>query len=247
MTALTHLRAMHIHGIDAEKFLQAQLSCDVSSISNTAVMAAVCVANGRVAALGWLARASDSADFIWYLTTSDAAIAFATLSKYKLRAKVQLQLLDDTIYPNSAGRCAASLPDQRSLSLGAANAADIDVRAFQYADLLQRYPVAGGGERFLPQMLALERLGGLSLKKGCFPGQEVISRLHYKGELKRRLHHFRLSLTVELSAASYAINDGRDKLEIVQQIGTDFLAVAPIAASEFRLDEFPECAIELIA
>ncbi|QXP89701.1 CAF17-like 4Fe-4S cluster assembly/insertion protein YgfZ [Methylococcus capsulatus] len=40
---------------------------------------------------------------------------------------------------------------------------------------------------FIPQMLDLEALGGLSYKKGCYPGQEVIARLHYRGQLKRKV------------------------------------------------------------
>lgn len=42
-------------------------------------------------------------------------------------------------------------------------------------------------EVFLPQMLDLEHLGGLAYDKGCYPGQEVIARLHYRGEIKQRL------------------------------------------------------------
>ena len=42
-------------------------------------------------------------------------------------------------------------------------------------------------EAFLPQMLNLDDLQGLSYQKGCYPGQEVIARLRYRGELKRRL------------------------------------------------------------
>ncbi|MGH8120840.1 MAG: YgfZ/GcvT domain-containing protein, partial [Gammaproteobacteria bacterium] len=42
-------------------------------------------------------------------------------------------------------------------------------------------------ESFLPQVLNLEEMQGLSYQKGCYPGQEVIARLHYRGELKRRL------------------------------------------------------------
>ena len=42
-------------------------------------------------------------------------------------------------------------------------------------------------EKFLPQMLNLDLMGGLSYEKGCYPGQEVIARLHYRGELKRRM------------------------------------------------------------
>lgn len=47
---------------------------------------------------------------------------------------------------------------------------------------------AATSECFLPQMLGLDRIGGLAFDKGCYPGQEVIARLHYRGELKRRLY-----------------------------------------------------------
>ena len=42
-------------------------------------------------------------------------------------------------------------------------------------------------EQFLPQMLNLDILNGLSYQKGCYPGQEVIARLHYRGEVKKRM------------------------------------------------------------
>jgi folate-binding protein YgfZ len=44
--------------------------------------------------------------------------------------------------------------------------------------------------RFLPQMLGLEALGGLSYAKGCYPGQEVIARVHYRGRVTRRPARF---------------------------------------------------------
>ena len=43
-------------------------------------------------------------------------------------------------------------------------------------------------ENYLPQMLNLDLMQGLSYKKGCFPGQEVIARLHYRGQLKKRMY-----------------------------------------------------------
>ncbi|MGA1295561.1 MAG: hypothetical protein ACO3X1_09595, partial [Burkholderiaceae bacterium] len=41
-------------------------------------------------------------------------------------------------------------------------------------------------ERFVPQMLNFERLGGVNFRKGCYPGQEVVARSQYLGKLKRR-------------------------------------------------------------
>ncbi len=42
-------------------------------------------------------------------------------------------------------------------------------------------------DRFLPQMLNLELLGGLSFTKGCYPGQEIVSRAKYRGAVKSGL------------------------------------------------------------
>ncbi|MDE1167989.1 MAG: folate-binding protein YgfZ [Pseudomonas sp.] len=47
-------------------------------------------------------------------------------------------------------------------------------------------------ETFIPQMLNLQAVGGVSFKKGCYTGQEIVARMQYLGKLKRRL--YRLSL-----------------------------------------------------
>ena len=44
-----------------------------------------------------------------------------------------------------------------------------------------------GSEEFLPQSLNLDLIGGLSFEKGCYPGQEIIARMHFRGKLKQRL------------------------------------------------------------
>lgn len=50
-------------------------------------------------------------------------------------------------------------------------------------------------EAFIPQMLNLQQLGGVSFRKGCYTGQEIVARMQYLGKLKRRM--FRLLLTGE--------------------------------------------------
>ncbi|MDG1581684.1 folate-binding protein YgfZ [Pseudomonas sp. GOM6] len=50
-------------------------------------------------------------------------------------------------------------------------------------------------ELFIPQMINLQALGGVSFKKGCYTGQEIVARMQYLGKLKRRL--YRLSLTAD--------------------------------------------------
>lgn len=44
-------------------------------------------------------------------------------------------------------------------------------------------------ERYIPQMINLPSLGGVSFKKGCYIGQEVIARSQFKGKIKRALYH----------------------------------------------------------
>jgi folate-binding protein YgfZ len=62
--------------------------------------------------------------------------------------------------------------------------------AWTLLDVLAGIPllVSETAGEFIPQMLNMEALGGLCFTKGCYPGQEVIARLHYRGQLKRRLY-----------------------------------------------------------
>ena len=43
-------------------------------------------------------------------------------------------------------------------------------------------------EHFVPQMTNLQLINGVSFKKGCYPGQEIVARMQYRGTLKRRMH-----------------------------------------------------------
>ena len=45
-------------------------------------------------------------------------------------------------------------------------------------------------EQFVPQMVNLELVGGVNFQKGCYPGQEIVARSHYRGTLKRRMALF---------------------------------------------------------
>ena len=43
-------------------------------------------------------------------------------------------------------------------------------------------------EEFVPQMVNLDLIGGVSFEKGCYPGQEIVARMHYRGTLKQRMY-----------------------------------------------------------
>jgi folate-binding protein YgfZ len=56
-------------------------------------------------------------------------------------------------------------------------------------------------EKFVPQMVNYELIGGVSFKKGCYPGQEVVARSQYLGKLKRRMFLGRIANTSTLIRA----------------------------------------------
>jgi folate-binding protein YgfZ len=57
-------------------------------------------------------------------------------------------------------------------------------------------------ELFIPQMLNLQSLGGVSFKKGCYTGQEIVARMQYLGKLKRRMYRLSLDLVEPPAAAT---------------------------------------------
>lgn len=71
----------------------------------------------------------------------------------------------------------------------AATAAPVGEDAWRLLDILAGIPSVYPEtvEAFVPQMLNLEWLGGISFQKGCYTGQEIVARAHYLGKLKRRM------------------------------------------------------------
>ena len=79
------------------------------------------------------------------------------------------------------------------------------------ADLSAGLPRLSGAqvERWTPQQLALERLAAFSVKKGCYPGQEIVARTHYLGKIKRHLYRVRApqAITTGAEVRSAVLND----------------------------------------
>jgi folate-binding protein YgfZ len=50
---------------------------------------------------------------------------------------------------------------------------------------------------FIPQTLNLDLIGGVSFTKGCYPGQEIVARSHYRGTVKKRMGLGRLQSSTE--------------------------------------------------
>lgn len=70
-----------------------------------------------------------------------------------------------------------------------AAASDVALQDWQVGDIAAGLPwvQAATQETFIPQTLNMDLIGGISFTKGCYPGQEVVARSHYRGTIKRRM------------------------------------------------------------
>ena len=96
---------------------------------------------------------------------------------------------------------------------------------------------AATSEKFVAQMLNLDCLGAIAFDKGCYTGQEVIARAHYRGRVKRRMQRFVVRAARQLRPADTGtLSDGRPfevvEAEVLADGRCEFLAVAPLAISE---------------
>jgi folate-binding protein YgfZ len=102
-------------------------------------------------------------------------------------------------------------------------------------DIIAGLPQVYGAtsEQFVAQMLNLDVLGAIAFDKGCYTGQEVIARAHYRGRVKRRLQRFRSRGPLDLRPGdSGELADGRS-FTVVEAVRLgdgrcEFLAVAPL-------------------
>jgi folate-binding protein YgfZ len=89
-------------------------------------------------------------------------------------------------------------------------------------------------ERFVAQMLNLDELGAVSFDKGCYPGQEIIARVHNLGGVKRRSRRYALRAAMP-AAASLVLHGEQAVGEVVRAAPTDsgceLLAVVDHAAA----------------
>ncbi|HEY2400311.1 MAG TPA: hypothetical protein VGI23_08140 [Steroidobacteraceae bacterium] len=101
----------------------------------------------------------------------------------------------------------------------------------------QPHVYAATSEEFVAQMLNLDSVGGIAFDKGCYTGQEVIARAHYRGRVKRRMQRFVSREPRQLSPGdSGQLADGRTfKVVLSAPLADgrcDFLAVASIVGGE---------------
>ena len=93
-------------------------------------------------------------------------------------------------------------------------------------------------ELFIPQMLNLQAVGGVSFKKGCYTGQEIVARMQYLGNLKRRLYRLTLDASelpapgTPLFSPSHGSSIGEVVLAANGEQNIELLAVLQAEAAE---------------
>ena len=93
-------------------------------------------------------------------------------------------------------------------------------------------------ELFIPQMLNLQAVGGVSFKKGCYTGQEIVARMQYLGKLKRRLYRLTLDASelpepgTPLFSPTHGSSIGEVVLAATAEQHIELLAVLQAEAAE---------------
>ncbi len=192
---------LKITGKDSKSFLQSQLSNDVNKLDNSSIqLSAYCQHQGKILVLFWLLRSKD--DFLLSFpldlieTVKNRLQMFILVSDVKIEDVTEKYLQLGLINENKAD--AYVLNDQLSLMLVDSQSAEKFTFASQHywdkACIDNLIPEVNSltTEKFVPQMLNLDIDEiGVNFTKGCYPGQEVVARLHYLGKAKRRLFVFR--------------------------------------------------------
>lgn len=155
---------------------------------------------------------------------------------------------EDNLLCREANRFQITTSAQRAIELWSALAPlkSVGSNCWSWLDIHAGIPFVQAAtlEAFVPQMLNFEVIGGVNFKKGCYPGQEVVARMHYLGKAKRRLFlaHIDGEVAVKAGDALYssvseeqscgtvvdaqaAPNGGMDALAVVQLASHDEASV----------------------
>jgi len=164
---------LKVSGADAVKLLQGQLTCNITAITpEQGSLGAHCNPQGRIISLFYLFLYQDA--YYLLMPHSLLPIAMQALKKYAMFYK-HIELID--------------------VSDAAGNDELIHTHAKSYfsSEIPRIYAETSG--LFLPHDIHLHQLGAISFDKGCYTGQEIIARMHYRGKLKNHLYLANISST----------------------------------------------------
>ena len=255
-------RLVALTGRDAVAFAQAQTMNDVASLQDSEWhWNGWLTAKGRVIALFALIRIDPHT--LWVLLPDADPDAFAAqLGRFVFRSKIAIAVRDDLRVIGrlqasnlaSGNHCAVDFSGAleldvrgdlgdghpgRSLRIGARAEAVPDaagVEQWRLADLEHGWPRLDATQsgQWTPQQLSLDRLHAYSVKKGCYPGQEIVARTHFLGQAKRGLALIRS--TEPLAAGADLSTGGTVVGTPVSVCGYSALAVLPLDLQSQAID-----------
>lgn len=252
--AIGTIHCIALEGADARRFAQAQFSGDVEALQPGHWQWNACLnAQGRVHALMHLADLGDGRLFA-VLRGGNAETFCAVLARYLFRLRVNLTIESFTAQWGDPLPAETAKQENgvivlgygiRSLRLGPCSESaspDPDAqRRWRLDDIRRGWPSLPDGEpEFLPPALGLERLGAVAFDKGCYPGQEIAARLHYRGGHKWHLCRLRGSIPLPVGEVRDVPGSTVARVfDIVSaEDGFEALAVLQVGAtSEIRLLE----------
>jgi folate-binding protein YgfZ len=254
--ALPDASVVALRGRDALAFAQSQFMNDVAALADGEWhWNGWLDPKGRVQALFALLRLD--AETVWLVSTASAAIA-EPLSRFVFRSKVTVERLplsaSGVLEPpaDASGRRLARNADGVELDLSgdagpralwlsnaSAPASAEGEDAWWRLDIAHGWPALPGVtlSNWTPQQLSLQRLDAFSVKKGCYPGQEIVARTHFLGRAKRGLARIRAEGAQARDPLVGA--DDREAGTVVACVAPDALAVLPLDAADtvYRLRE----------
>jgi folate-binding protein YgfZ len=242
---LTRYGLLSVTGADARAFLHAQLTNDIQGLPrDRAAFAGWCSAKGRL--LASLLVVPHEEGFLLQLARDLAPAIAKRLSMFVLRSKVQIA--DVTGAWQQLGVWGEHFPgelftietegnllqvkfdEQRALLIGLdSELRHFDAKAGEEAWTLDEirserpFITAATQDQFVPQMVNLEKLGGVDFQKGCYPGQEIVARAQYRGAVKRRMMRLPAPEGAKLQPGQ-DFNGG----VVVDSAGGEVLAVVPV-------------------
>jgi folate-binding protein YgfZ len=239
---LSRYGVLSVSGADARDFLHAQLTNDIQNLPpDRAALAGWCSAKGRLLATFLVVPAPHG--YLLQLARDLASPVAKRLSMFVLRAKVKIA--DESEAWAQFGMWDADPPaqgvlwdgDRVSVHVGerrvvrlerAAHASaqcsgDEDTWYLQEIRAGRPLITAATQDQFVPQMVNLEALGGVDFQKGCYPGQEIVARAQYRGQVKRRMVRLAAPQGTQLKPGQ-EFNGGT----VVDSAGGEVLAVMPI-------------------
>ena len=228
-----------VTGADARDFLHAQLTNDIEKLpADRAALAGWCSAKGRLLATFLVIPSHDG--FLLQLSRDLAAPVAKRLSMFVLRSKVKVT--DESDQWNQYGLW-GPLEGADVQWEGAVGTVKVDAgrflklgkgleltetkaeEAWALEEIRAGRPLitAATQDQFVPQMVNLETLGGVNFQKGCYPGQEIVARAQYRGQVKRRMVKLPAPAGAELKPGQ-DFNGG----VVVDSAGGEVLAVMPL-------------------